>query len=284
MLNPGPATALGQFLAGGAEPERGVPAIRRRPRRAVRLSRPLAPTIKRMAGLASVPKRLPIEIAAAQSETMRAAGIYYWFDESNLRHGKAMIIGPAGTPYECCPLFFELVMPDNYPFDPPAVKFLTSDGRTRFHPNLYVEGKVCLSILGTWSGPKWSAVMNISTVLTSIQSLLEENPIRNEPSWEKYTLADPRAAAYAEFVRTRLVELSVGDFLRWRGAATAAPIPHWSEFKEVLDEIGEGLFQRLVDVVKAGAAAGPRSYSGLPYGMSGTTHWSEMLAKMGPNR
>jgi hypothetical protein len=28
----------------------------------------------------------------------------------------------------------------------------TGGGRCRFNPNLYAGGKVCLSILGTWSG------------------------------------------------------------------------------------------------------------------------------------
>lgn len=36
------------------------------------------------------------------------------------------------------------------------VKFLTTGGgRCRFNPNLYNCGKVCLSLLGTWSGPSW---------------------------------------------------------------------------------------------------------------------------------
>ena len=30
--------------------------------------------------------------------------------------------------------------------------YLTNDGNTRFHPNLYRNGKVCLSVLNTWRG------------------------------------------------------------------------------------------------------------------------------------
>ena len=51
---------------------------------------------------------------------------------------------------------FQLTRPfcaDRYPFEPPKVLILTVDGRTRINPNLYANGKVCLSILGTWSGP-----------------------------------------------------------------------------------------------------------------------------------
>ena len=60
--------------------------------------------------------------------------------------------------------------------------------KTRIHPNIYVGGhkngrKVCLSILGTWNGPKWTTVMDISTVLITIQSLLDNNPLCHEPGF-----------------------------------------------------------------------------------------------------
>ncbi|CAJ1350905.1 unnamed protein product, partial [Effrenium voratum] len=43
---------------------------------------------------------------------------------------------------------------------------------------------VCLSILGTWHGPRWTASSSIRTVLLSIQSLLCEDPLRCEPGME----------------------------------------------------------------------------------------------------
>lgn len=39
---------------------------------------------------------------------------------------------------------------------------------------------VC-SILGTWEGPRWTPVHSISSVLLSIQSLMNEKPYHNEP-------------------------------------------------------------------------------------------------------
>ena len=56
----------------------------------------------------------------------------------------------------------------------------TGGGAVRFNPNLYRNGKVCLSILGTWSGPGWSPVQSISSVLLSIQSLMNTKPYHNE--------------------------------------------------------------------------------------------------------
>ena len=221
-------------------------------------------------------KRVPKEVADAQSEQMRANRIYYWFDETDMRQGKALIIGPPETPYAHCPLLFSFLLPDDYPFNPPAVKILTSDHRTRFHPNLYVEGKVCLSILGTWSGPKWSAVMNISTVLSSIQSLLEANPITNEPGWEKYTLAHPNAKNYADFVRARLVAHSIRDLLRWRSGKLPSA---WAEFEEILAEKGEEWLQALLAIAQKEGAGGEVAYGSLPYGMSGRTEWATVLAQ-----
>ena len=60
----------------------------------------------------------------------------------------------------------------------------TSNGLVRFNPNLYKNGKVCLSILGTWEGPAWLPSQSIASVLMSIQSLMNSNPYFNEPGHE----------------------------------------------------------------------------------------------------
>ena len=60
-----------------------------------------------------------------------------------------LIIGPFDTPYEGGFFHFYLRFSPNYPRCPPRVKFMTTgSGRVRFNPNLYCNGKVCLSILG----------------------------------------------------------------------------------------------------------------------------------------
>jgi ubiquitin-protein ligase len=222
-------------------------------------------------------KRVPKEVVDAQAEAMRASGIYYWADEADMRKGKALIIGPEGTPYAFCPLLFRFELPDDYPFTPPRVQVLTSDHQTRFHPNLYVEGKVCLSILGTWSGPKWSPVMTLSTVLSSIQSLLEANPIVNEPGYERLPLADPRAKGYAELVQARLVELSVRDLLAWKAGKTPSA---WLEFQEELDTIAPSLLGKLEALARVEADKGERSYSIGFYGCGGGTRWKTVVARL----
>ena len=107
-------------------------------------------------------------------------GIYIMFDEENILKARVLIIGPNDTIYENAYLFFDVEFPKNYPFSPPTLRYI-SQNNIRIHPNIYTNGKVCLSILGTWNGPSWSSIMDINTVLLTIQSLLDNNPLTHEP-------------------------------------------------------------------------------------------------------
>jgi ubiquitin-conjugating enzyme E2 Z len=135
--------------------------------------------------------------------------IYIYVETNNKIY--AMIIGVENTPYENGYYFFELNIPNNYPFIPPTVKFLTTDGFVRFNPNLYACGKVCLSILGTWNGPPWSSAMTLTTLLVSIQSLLNEYPLRNEPGFENLLDNDKRLLDYNIYVLYNNFKLAIID-------------------------------------------------------------------------
>ena len=113
-------------------------------------------------------------------------GIFVVQDENHNNKVHALVIGPKDTPYDGGFFYFLFTYPEKYPLKPPAVKFMTTgDGKVRFNPNLYACGKVCLSILGTWTGPEWTSVMTTKSVLISIQSLImNETPFFNEPGFE----------------------------------------------------------------------------------------------------
>jgi len=102
------------------------------------------------------------------------------------------ISGPKDTPYENGIFEFHACFPSDYPNSEPKVLLnTTGGGSVRFNPNLYHCGKVCLSLLGTWSGQeseKWNPKNStFLQVLVSIQSLiLVEQPCFNEPGWERY--------------------------------------------------------------------------------------------------
>jgi ubiquitin-conjugating enzyme E2 Z len=133
--------------------------------------------------------------------------------DNDVRQLRALIVGPPDTPYEFG--FFELAVkfPRDYPIKAPAVTCLTTNsGQTRFNPNIYAQGKVCLSILGTWPGEKgeeWSSAQGLESVLLSIQSLMSPNPWENEPGEEDGKLTDAKPAAYARKVRHETLRIAV---------------------------------------------------------------------------
>lgn len=108
------------------------------------------------------------------------------------RHGNedirtiyALVLGPSETPYARGTFAFRMTFNNEYPHKPPTVLALTTaNGIHRFNPNIYANGTVCLSILGTWKGNPWSSIHNIESVLRSIQSLLHDKPYVNEPGFE----------------------------------------------------------------------------------------------------
>ncbi|KAF2201119.1 UBC-like protein [Delitschia confertaspora ATCC 74209] len=106
----------------------------------------------------------------------------------DVRQVRALIIGPPDTPYEFGFFEFAVKFTKEYPTKAPSVTAVTTNlGRTRFNPNIYAAGRVCLSILGTWRGERgeeWSSAQGLESILISIQSLMSSNPYENEPGFE----------------------------------------------------------------------------------------------------
>ncbi|WVR08883.1 hypothetical protein IAU60_005942 [Kwoniella sp. DSM 27419] len=105
---------------------------------------------------------------------------------------RVLIVGPEGTPYADAPFVFDVYLnPTKFPNDPPLVHFHShTNGNGRCNPNLYEDGKVCLSILGTWSGDaseSWNPVRSsLLQVFVSISGLvLVRSPYHCEPAFAK---------------------------------------------------------------------------------------------------
>eukprot|EP00043_Microstomoeca_roanoka_P004235 m.48402 g.48402 ORF g.48402 m.48402 type:complete len:184 (-) comp12395_c0_seq1:580-1131(-) len=93
--------------------------------------------------------------------------------ESDIMTWHAVIFGPEGTPFEDGAFKLVLKFTEEYPNKAPIVKFASR----LYHPNVYKDGSICLDILQN----KWSPTYNITGILTSIQSLLDE-PNPNSPA------------------------------------------------------------------------------------------------------
>ena len=80
-----------------------------------------------------------------------------------------LVLVPDEGMYRDGTFLFSFQVPQSYPHDPPKVKCLTKV----FHPNIDVEGNVCLNILRE----DWSPVLSISSVIYGLLFLfLDPNP------------------------------------------------------------------------------------------------------------
>ncbi|KAH6941377.1 hypothetical protein HPB50_017618 [Hyalomma asiaticum] len=94
----------------------------------------------------------------------------------------ALVVGPADTPYESGFFHFLIEWPPEYPFKPPRVRLMNTDGgRVRFSQHFFATGMVCLGILDTFPRPAWSPTMHLEDVLVSIESLLSKRPYFDQP-------------------------------------------------------------------------------------------------------
>ncbi|KDP29680.1 hypothetical protein JCGZ_18842 [Jatropha curcas] len=115
-------------------------------------------------------------------------GIYVRVYEDRMDLLRAVIVGAYGTPYQDGLFCFDFHLPPEYPDVPPSAYY--HSGGWRINPNLYEEGKVCLSLLNTWTGrgnEVWDPVSSsILQVLVSLQGLvLNSKPYFNEAGYDK---------------------------------------------------------------------------------------------------
>ncbi|KAK5641456.1 hypothetical protein RI129_010003 [Pyrocoelia pectoralis] len=123
-----------------------------------------------------------------------------------------MIEGPKDTPYEDGLFLFDLQLSRDYPLSPPLCHYISYSSE-RLNPNLYVEGTVCISLLGTWLGRStevWSTSSTLLQLIVSIQGLiLVAEPYYNEAGYEKQMNSQKgyeNSRTYNEVVILKLVQ------------------------------------------------------------------------------
>lgn len=125
--------------------------------------------------MANLSKRIIKETKLLRDEPVR--GIVVIPDEENLKYFKVQMAGPTQGPYEGGVFELELYLTDDYPREPPKVRFLTKI----YHPNIDKLGRICLDIL---KKDKWSPALQIRSLLLSIQALMSspnpDDPLAND--------------------------------------------------------------------------------------------------------
>eukprot|EP01064_Diplonema_japonicum_P002635 TRINITY_DN11686_c0_g1_i1.p1 TRINITY_DN11686_c0_g1~~TRINITY_DN11686_c0_g1_i1.p1 ORF type:complete len:166 (+),score=40.02 TRINITY_DN11686_c0_g1_i1:55-552(+) len=121
----------------------------------------------------NVTKRLRKELMTLMGAKMQGVTAFPMGDD--LFGWMGTVKGTKGTPYDEMEFKLSLRFTNQYPFEPPQVKFITSC----FHPNVDQFGNICLDILKD----QWSSAYGVTQILLSIQALLaepnNESPLNN---------------------------------------------------------------------------------------------------------
>ncbi|KAH3901878.1 probable Ubiquitin-conjugating enzyme E2 13 [Saccharomycodes ludwigii] len=141
--------------------------------------------------MSALPKRIIKETERLVSDPV--PGIQATPNEDNLRYFQVKMRGPIQSPYENGIFKLELFLPDEYPMEPPKVRFLTKI----YHPNIDRLGRICLDVLKN----NWSPALQIRTILLSIQALLAtpnpNDPLANDVA-EEWIKNEPQAIKTAK--------------------------------------------------------------------------------------
>eukprot|EP01038_Epipyxis_sp_PR26KG_P011627 gene11627-15574_t len=146
-------------------------------------------------------KRLMRDFKALQKDP--PTGIQAAPMDNNVMNWQAVIFGPDDTPWEGGTFRLLIEFSEDYPQKPPAIKFLSR----MFHPNIYIDGKICLDILKQ----QWSPIYDTSAVLTSIQSLLSDPNPASPANAEASQLYDQDRREYDRRVREVVAESWIDD-------------------------------------------------------------------------
>lgn len=105
--------------------------------------------------------------------------------------------------------------PRNYPFSPPEFSFQ----RPLYHPNIYPDGKLCISILhapgedemsGELASERWSPAQRVESVLISILSLLDDAEVSSPANVDAGVMLRNNPQKYKSLVQNN-VEASKQD-------------------------------------------------------------------------
>eukprot|EP00049_Salpingoeca_infusionum_P017467 m.353081 g.353081 ORF g.353081 m.353081 type:complete len:235 (-) comp16678_c0_seq1:253-957(-) len=122
-------------------------------------------------------RKLNAELRSFQKDPLDGALVSVVDD--NLYQWNVAIFGPPDTIFSGGYFKIRMTFPDSYPFNPPKLKFTSPI----WHPNVYEDGTICISILhapgpdemsGERPEERWNPTQTVRTILLSVISLLNE--------------------------------------------------------------------------------------------------------------
>uniref|UniRef100_A0A8C3RB34 UBC core domain-containing protein n=1 Tax=Cyanoderma ruficeps TaxID=181631 RepID=A0A8C3RB34_9PASS len=153
-------------------------------------------------------KEFPLLPSLLSSSSLKGTGLISGIKQTvgdTIQHHKVTLGQPA-----------HIKFPIDYPYSPPTFRFLTK----MWHPNIYENGDVCISILhppvddpqsGELPSERWNPTQNVRTILLSVISLLNEpntfSPANVDASvmFRKWRDSKGKDKEYAEIIRKQVL-------------------------------------------------------------------------------
>ncbi|RMY14321.1 hypothetical protein D0868_01517 [Hortaea werneckii] len=217
---------------------------------------------RRMVGRSPAARMRALISEIARLKTCLPPGIFVRYGDSRMDVMKVLIVGPRGSPYENGLWEFDLLCGLDFPNRPPTLHFKTTDGGTvGCNPNLYPCGKVCLSLLGTWSGEPWKAGQStILQILVSIQAMIFcDEPWCNEPGRENQA-ETLQSKEYSRGLRPHTIKAAMLDWMANKGTVWSEVVRRHFEIHE--NEIVACVDEWVADMKKAPKLAPHYAYMG----------------------
>jgi len=132
-------------------------------------------------------------------------------ESNSLFEWTVYIAGPQGTPYEGGIFKGLMTFPPDYPNSPPSLKFHSDF----WHPNVYNDGRVCISILhvpdpmNTEERPEecWRPIQTVESILVSVCSMISDPNFSSPANVDASVELRKNADAYKKRVQ-KIVEKS----------------------------------------------------------------------------
>ena len=222
-------------------------------------------------------KRLLKDITEIYKNPLDKDGILYYHDQNCMFKGYAIIFGPKETIYENGVYMFDITYTQEYPFKPPIVKYLTNNGSTRFNPNLYRNGKVCLSILNTWKGETWTSCQTIKTILLTLITLFHNKPLLNEPGIKEQ---DKDFIPYNKIIEYMNIYTAIKDIINKKKLPNHFK-NYWNDINNHLLTEKNNIIKKVETLYKSNPK--PKDYYVRIYDMKTTIDYGELLKSIKEN-
>lgn len=233
----------------------------------------------------SAVRALGMEYRSLQDEPVEGFRVKLVNDE-NLFEWEVAIFGPPDTLYQGGYFKAHMKFPADYPYSPPSIRFLTKV----WHPNVYENGDLCISILhppvddpqsGELPCERWNPTQNVRTILLSVISLLNE-PNTSSPAnvdasvmYRRFKDSKGRDKEYENIIRKQVsaarleaekdgvvVPLTLEDYCRKPKAKTSEPPVDMTDFYVDDYDIGDDDDDDDDDMAESDAGEGDGDDSG----------------------